>query len=97
MYPTHVLYTCRRPGGPVYIYGVWPIAFCLINRQTQNTSTFLLRSTFSRTSYCRALASLGIGSSLPFCAEKRSAPLHESKDPLLLCSESNHLSFAKVQ
>lgn len=41
------------------------------------------------------LASLGIGRSLPFCAEKRSPLLSEIEEPLLLCSESNRSSSWK--
>jgi len=55
---------------------------------------FHLRSIFQVfvCSSCQALAALGIGSSLPFCTEKRSTLHHESEVPLLLCLESNRSS-----
>jgi len=69
----------------------------LINRQTQNTFTFSSVFYFPvlACSSCRALATLGIGSSLPFCTEKRSALLRKSEVPLLLCPESSHSSLRK--
>jgi hypothetical protein len=44
---------------------------------------------------CHALAALGFGSSLLFCAEKRSVLLHESEGFSLLCSESIRSSLRK--
>jgi hypothetical protein len=41
--------------------------------------TFFIYFLFFFTFFYRALAALGFGSSLPFCAEKRSSLLHESE------------------
>ena len=50
MYITPVLYLCRRPGGPIYIYGVRPIVFLRINRHIHNIHYFFIYVFFQHSS-----------------------------------------------
>jgi cytochrome c biogenesis protein CcdA len=64
---------------PAPIKGSWPIV-----KQPQTIDLYTkIQSTFYVSLFivfsCHALAALGFGSSLPFCAEKRSSLLHESE------------------
>jgi hypothetical protein len=61
-----------------------PIEETGANRSTQSIYRYFLYRlsfiSFFIVLLCHALAALGFGSSLPFCAEKRSVLLHESEE-----------------
>jgi hypothetical protein len=88
-------FVCQRPRHTPYKYGYMADWKPPTNRSINTIYLFFLRTVFLYRFLRYALAALGFGSSLPFCAEKRPYLLSEIEDPLLLCRKSNRSSSRK--